>query len=143
MNDVERVHTVWDYYDAPRAGVADYGGVAHYFECGFDEDSGYTDIYRLWPIAEEFLAVALEQWRLHRAWELGFHSGELTVETHPNRGGRDAARYCELQEQIDRHRQELGPPGTEVLATFRARDGQPDLPKGCLRELEVSWRAIP
>jgi hypothetical protein len=32
----EAVHAVWDYFDGPRTGLADYRGRPHYFVCKFD-----------------------------------------------------------------------------------------------------------
>ena len=42
----ERVHTMTDYYDGPRQGVADYQGHPHAYHCEWSEDDdSYADTY--------------------------------------------------------------------------------------------------
>jgi hypothetical protein len=138
----ERVHMVWDMYDGVRSGIATYRGSPHYFDCAFDRDNGgYTDVYELWPIDEDLLALATEQWQLYRAWERRFHSGEVPVETHPGHRGQNQ-RYDELQDLIDQRLKIRGAPAHRALARFRACEDQPDLPAGCLREVEVDWTDV-
>jgi hypothetical protein len=135
----EPVYTVWDIYDGVRSGIASYRGASHYFACELDHVAGgYTETYLLWPIDEGLFSLAMEQWKLYKAWEVKFHSGEVPAETHPGHRGQ-SARYDELQDQIDRHLGSLGAPTTRALAHFRACESQPDLPAGCLREMEVQW----
>ena len=89
----ERVLMVWDIYDGVRSGVALYRGEPHYFDCEFDDEAGgYTNVFRLWPIDQNLLTQATEQWQIYRSWELRFHSGEVAVETHPGNRGQNA-RY--------------------------------------------------
>ena len=43
----ERVHTVLDYYDGPRKGVADFEGQPHLYECIFDDaNDNYSDSFQ-------------------------------------------------------------------------------------------------
>jgi hypothetical protein len=138
----ERVYMIWDFYDGVRSGLAAFRGAPHYFVCEFDSlRDGYTDIYRLWPIDEELLALAAEQWQLFREWERRFHSGEATVQTHPALRGQNV-RYGELQDEIDRRLPIRGVPTHRAVGKFRACGEQPSLPRGCLRELEVEWLAV-
>ena len=142
MEKPEPVLMIWDIYDGPRSGLAQFLGVPHYFDCELDRDAGgYTDVYQLWPIDDWLLLIATEQWELYRAWERQFHSGKVTVDTHPGHRGQNA-RYDELQDQIDQYLQELEKPSHRVRADFRAREEQPELPAGCLLELEVSWSPV-
>jgi len=135
----ERVLMVWDIYDGVRSGVALYRGEPHYFDCEFDREIGdYTDVFRLWPIGANLLQLAIEQWQIYRAWERRFHSGELTVETHPGHRGQNA-RYDEIKDHIEAFLESLGEPAHRVTAKFEAREGQPELPHGCLSEMEVAW----
>jgi hypothetical protein len=135
----ERVYMVWDLYDGVRSGLACFRGQPHYFDCELDSvDAGYTDIYRLWPIDQELLALATEQWQIYRSWERRFHSGKVSMETHPGHRGQNA-RYDDLEDEIDRCLNLLGAPACRARGEFRARDGQPDLPPGCLAEMEVQW----
>jgi hypothetical protein len=138
----ERVFMVWDIYDGARSGLACLRGKPHYFDCEIDRvHGGYTDIYQLWPIDEELLTLATAQWQLYRAWELRFHSGDVPLETHPGHRGQNA-RYDDLEDEIHRRLSLLGTPTCRALADFRACAHQPELPAGCLRELEVQWVAV-
>ena len=55
--------------------------------------------------------------------------------------GYDIARYDEIEEQIERYLNSLGDPAHRAVAKFEAKEDQPELPSGCLREMEVTWRA--
>ena len=49
----DRVHTVNDYYDGPRLGIADVDGVPHIYEAEFDHSSDeYGDTYYVSPVDE-------------------------------------------------------------------------------------------
>jgi hypothetical protein len=98
-------------------------------------------VFRLWPIDQHLLSQAAEQWQIYRSWELCFHSGEVTVETHPGNRGQNA-RYDEIENQIAQYLHSLGTPAQRVVARFDAKDEQPELPSGCLREIEVTWLGI-
>jgi hypothetical protein len=138
----ETVLMVWDLYDGVRSGVALYRGEPHYFDCEFDKDAGeYSDVFNLWPMKRDLVKQALEQWKIYRAWELQFHSGQETLETHPGNRGQNA-RYDEIEGQIDGFLNTLGDPAHRVAGQFEAKQDQADLPAGCLREMEVTWREI-
>jgi len=136
----ERVHMVWDIYDGVRSGLADFGDGPHYFCCEHDSSGsdGYSDVFGLWPIDQQFLALAQEQWSLYKAWEYRHHSGEVSVATHPGHRGQ-IPRYDELQDYRDRFLGALGVSSFRAIPTFRARADQQELPPGCLREIEVEW----
>jgi hypothetical protein len=76
----ERVFTVSSYYDGPREGVAMLRGQPCYFASRSDDDE---DVFDLWPIDGETLALALEDWALWCRWLAAFHAGQTTQETHP------------------------------------------------------------
>jgi hypothetical protein len=130
---------VWDFYDGVRSGLACFRGAPYHFDCEFDGVRGeYSEIYQLWPIDQEFLALSTEQWQIYRAWEHRFHSGEVSVETHPGHRGQNA-RYDDLEDEIDRRLESRGATTVRARAGFRARDEQTALPFGCLAEMEVRW----
>jgi hypothetical protein len=57
----DKVYTVTEYYDGARAGVADFNGQPHYYECQFDELEGnWSDVFLLKPIDSETFRLALE-----------------------------------------------------------------------------------
>lgn len=135
----ERVHTVWDYWDGARSGIANFSGRPHYYCCEWcDEADDYTDVFLLTPIDEETLALALEQWSIWRQWELAFHRGEVALDTHPMLPGQHP-RYAELDALLKARTSNLSGALTRKHATFRARQNQAALPRGVMRELEVEW----
>lgn len=134
----EHVYMVWDIYDGVRSGIADYLGEPHYFECVVDDqEQEYSNNFELKPIDRETLLEAQEQWSIYRAWEAKFHGGSEVLETHPGHGGVNQ-RYDEL-ERLVKDRLEAIPVATSVPASFQAKEDQPELPDGCLREMEVVW----
>ena len=74
---------------------------------------------------------------IYRAWEKRFHSGLEPNETHPGHGGVNA-RYDELEARVQSSIR-AGSVTARVGGGFRAKEEQPDLPLGCLREMEVDW----
>lgn len=129
---------VWDLYDGVRSGIADYTGQPHYFNCLFDEGvNDFSDDFELTPIDRELLVLAQEQWDIYRAWELEFHSGRVDKDTHPGNRGVNG-RYDELEDLIKRRLKLLHPVAT-AQGNFSAKEVQPELPDGCLREMEVEW----
>jgi hypothetical protein len=102
----ERVQVELDWYDGPRGGVADVGGLAHYFRAVEDyARPGEPDnLYLVWPISEEALAWEREQWAIFVAWNSHYESGAAGPDSHPGRGGVDA-RYDQLTALLAPHRQ--------------------------------------
>lgn len=142
LNPMEKVHSVWDFYDGPRTGIADYNGSPHYFACTWDVVSDdYGESYSLSPIDAETLALALEQQDLWRKWEDAFHAGTVTSETHPGLGGRDA-RYDELQNLVQSRLNALPPPRIHACASFQQDPAAEGLHVGDMRPLLVRWSSI-
>jgi hypothetical protein len=138
----ERVHTVWDYYDGPREGVADYGGSPHRYKSEWDEAADdWGDTFELTPVDAETFQLEIERWHIWRAWERAFHSGQATQESHPGYGGKNA-RYDELGKLIESRMVLLKSLDVRPTANFRAHPGQ-ELPGHMMRELEVEWRLPP
>jgi hypothetical protein len=80
----DRVHTVHDYYDGPRLGIADVDGVPHIYEAEFDHSSDdYGDTYFVSPVDESLLALILEDWKVWLRWNSAFKRGEVSIESHP------------------------------------------------------------
>jgi hypothetical protein len=75
----ERVYSVWDYYDGPRSGIADYSGRPHYFLSEWNDiGENYTEIFIVVPIDSETLTLMLEMEQIWREWEAAFHRGEVS-----------------------------------------------------------------
>src|ERR1700733_423781 len=98
----ERVQAVWDYYDGPRKGIADFNGIPHYFECIFDERADdYSNLFWLFPVSEEFLQSAARSWAIFKSWEARFHRGLVSAASHPGLS-RDDAEYNRLKAWLDK-----------------------------------------
>ena len=131
-SDFEVVHTIIDWYDGARAGIADLAGKPHYYESQFDDlKSNHSDTYLLRPLDEETFRFALEDWDIWLRWEAAFHEGRTPHETHPA-----------LPEERDRH-EELAKvlaerlavsPETGIKAKGDFKYGKPTL---------VKWYVIP
>ena len=133
-----RVLTVWDYYDGPRSGIAEYEGRPHYYESEWDEAAGvYAETFRLSPVDDETVHLALKQWKIWREWELAFSRGEKEESTHPALPGQDST-YAQLESEI-MARITSSTEFIRASGEFRAIAEQEDLPRGVLRELEVEW----
>ncbi len=86
----ERVREIWDFYDGPRTGIAEFKGIPHYFERVFDESADdYSNFFRLSPVGEEFLQHAAQRWVIFKSWEARFHRGLVSTESHPGHGKFD------------------------------------------------------
>lgn len=93
----ERAHSVWNYYDGPREGIADFQGKPHIYKCQFSEtDDDWTDLFGLMAIDEELLALAMEQHAVFLRWRAEFDLGHASIKSHPALPA-DRVRYDELQ----------------------------------------------
>lgn len=78
----ETVYTITDWYDGARAGIADFGGLLHYYECQWD-DGNYAETYLLTPVDDEILQLALEADAIYLRWRAAFDAGKTPEGTHP------------------------------------------------------------
>jgi hypothetical protein len=134
----ERVHSVMDYWDAPRSGFADFDGAAHAYRSLFRDDlDDYDPRYHLWPVSSEVLALAMEQWDIWNRWLDAYDAGEVELATHPALPA-DAARDAVIAPIIADVL--ASPPEGARRATpeFRAV-GDRSRPGSRARELEVRW----
>jgi coenzyme F420-reducing hydrogenase delta subunit len=97
---LETVYTITDWYDGARAGIADFGGSPHYYECQW-ADGNYDDLYRLTPIANDILELALERDEIYLRWRAAFDAGNATEDTHPALP-QESLRHKELQKILSR-----------------------------------------
>ena len=101
MADFETVHTMTDYYDGPRGGVADFHGTPHIYESQFSDSlNNYTDSFHLSPIPDSTFQLALEDWAIWLRWDAAFKRGETPHETHPALA-IDRERHDELQRLLN------------------------------------------
>jgi len=132
------VHTVNDYYDGPRSGIADRAGSPHFYECIFDEQKdNYTDVFRLTPIDTETYKLAMEDWTIWKRWEIAFHSGKTDLSTHPCLP-EDHQRHHEIKPILDKRLVTEPRVAISRVGRFEAIGNDP-LPKGVLSLLQVKW----
>ncbi|MGI4865779.1 MAG: hypothetical protein ACRYFZ_17785 [Janthinobacterium lividum] len=97
----ETVYTITDWYDGARAGIADFGGLPHYYECPWD-DGDYSETYLLTPVTDEVLQLALEADAIYQRWRAAFNAGKTPEETHPALL-EERSRHEELQQILAQH----------------------------------------
>jgi hypothetical protein len=96
----DKVHTVVDYWDGPREGIADYKGQPHYYKALFDEQAdAWSNTFLLKPIDAETFRLALEAWNIWLKWEAAQHEGRVPLESHPALP-EDRERYKELADLL-------------------------------------------
>ncbi|HST59440.1 MAG TPA: hypothetical protein VLK84_12135, partial [Longimicrobium sp.] len=74
----ERVYIIHEYYDGPRSGFADWGGVPHAFLSLWRDDLDDWDPdhrFLLCPVSAEILELALEDWAIWGRWEDAYQAG--------------------------------------------------------------------
>lgn len=96
----EPVHVIYDYWDQPRSGVADYHGEPHWFENVFDEARDtHSDDYWLTRLTPDEFANAKEQSEIFLRWRQAFDRGEVDLSSHPALPD-ESERYAELKNRI-------------------------------------------
>jgi sRNA-binding protein len=102
---MEKVHTVIDFHDHPKAGIADFQGRPHAYERIFDEAADdYSDLYALTPVSEAEFAMAMELWTIWRRWEAVHAATWGRTDMDPKTYGalpEDRARHADLIKQAN------------------------------------------
>ncbi|UWE10386.1 hypothetical protein [Actinacidiphila bryophytorum] len=120
----ERIYIELEWYDGPRAGLADVGGTLHYFD-GYGQYSGDgDDDYRVWPAAPAAAEWEREQWAIVVGWD----------ERHGAAAGRPAAFLGEAG--VDARYDELD----ALLAPYRRVPGDARRLAGELRHTGTGHR---
>jgi hypothetical protein len=84
MSDYEIVHTISDWFDGARAGVANLNGEPHYYKNQWlENEQSWSELYLLQPLDTETFAFVMEDWEIWLRWEKAFKEGKTTQETHP------------------------------------------------------------
>jgi hypothetical protein len=139
---VERVYSVWDYYDGVLSGVADFRGSPHYFEKNWSEElRDYLPACTLIPVTAAELAEVIERERVYREWEAMFHRGEVDQSTHPGEAGQGAS-YQELRAVFKARRAGSTTSLHSATPEFSSAPGQSRRPKGVMAILQVEWHDV-
>ena len=137
----ERVHTMTDYYDGPRRGIADFEGRPHLYESEWaDETDSYAPTFRLSPVEPRLFSLALESWRIWRRWETAFHSGRTPHETHPALP-EEKSRSDELDSVLEQELRIDEHSYVRARGDFKAVD-DPEWSGSGWRPLQVRWIRI-
>jgi hypothetical protein len=138
----ETVHTLTDWYDGPRRGIADYRGRPHLFESEWrDGEDLDADTFLLMPVDADTFALALEDWAIRRRWETAFYQGRATEETHPALP-EERGRHEDLERLLDGRLAVDPARAVRATAEFRVRP-DPEWSGYGGRPLEVRWSALP
>ena len=121
---IDMVYVENEWYDGPRAGVADINGVPHRFKSLFDEEADqYLGTFLVWPIEQRVLDQETEQWRIFVEWNASYEAGEATTESHPAHGGL-SARWDELEVLLRQSRTEVPSSAKRANAELHRIDGE-------------------
>ncbi|MEQ9459994.1 MAG: hypothetical protein RIG82_03445, partial [Phycisphaeraceae bacterium] len=117
------VHTVIEYYDGPRRGIADFNGKPHFFESDFrDVDDGERDTFNLYPLSVELFLLAMEDWAIWLRWHDAYSTGTATIESHPALP-EDRERHDELERLLRWDKLVQTPPAARMHGQFDALPG--------------------
>jgi hypothetical protein len=120
----EHVYVEREWYDGPRAGIADVNGVAHRFDSLFDEkDDEYLGTFRIWPIETAMLELEIEQWRIFVEWNALYEAGKVATDSHPAHGGR-SARWDEIEILLKQSRTTVPSGALNAVAELINIEGQ-------------------
>nr|BFE68989.1 hypothetical protein GCM10020092_022900 [Actinoplanes digitatis] len=100
----ERAYVELEWYDGPRAGLADVGGVPHYIRSYDFDHADEADEYQVWPASGDAVEMEREQWEIFVRWNQRRDAGAAGPDGHPATGGVDA-RYDELNRLLTAHRE--------------------------------------
>jgi hypothetical protein len=145
MPNFETVHTMTDYYDGPRGGIADFFGAPHIYESTFadvgDKPVEAVDVFRLSPVTPEVFELALEDWAIWLRWETAFHRGEITKDDAHPALLVDRARHEELKRLLTGKLVVADDCCVLAQADFRVRHDPGHSGPG-FHPLEVAWTPI-
>ena len=117
-----KVYVENDWFDGPRAGIADIGGVPHRFRSLFDEkDDEYLGTFLVWPVDQATLDLEVEQWHIFVDWNASYEAGRAGTESLPGHGGIDA-RWDELDRLLKNSRSEVPHEARRAIAEMTRID---------------------
>jgi hypothetical protein len=136
----EPVLTVHDWWDGPRAGVANFGGKPHLYISSWDDAADdWSEVFTLAPLDQDTLRLVLEDYEIWRRWRLAFDAGQVAADSGPALP-EDKPRSAELKEILQPLFKGTVAPSAHARPSFRRRADANPLkdPYG----LEVHWRGI-
>jgi hypothetical protein len=144
MNEeFELVHTMTDFWDKPRAGIANFRGAPHVYQSDYADTEGDDtkhDVYLLMPIDEETFALAMENWAIWRRYETAVHLGKTTSASHPALP-EDRQRHEQIKPILNQRLSVDSARAVRADAEFRSRPDPTWSGKGW-PPLEVRWTVL-
>ena len=112
----ERVYVENEWYDGPRAGIADVNGKPYRFKSLFDEtEDEYLGTFLVWPVDQKVVELEQEQWRIFATWNALYEAEKSTTDSHPGHGGK-SARWDEIEVFLRTNRTEVPSLAQRALA---------------------------
>ena len=99
----DQVHTIDDWYDGARAGVADYRRAPYWYRSVFLDSEKWDpdeDRFELTPLTAEVLAWDLERGQIFSRWDSARNAGLVTWTA-----GDDEAKFGALPDELGRYRE--------------------------------------
>jgi hypothetical protein len=103
---LEHVYVENEWYDGPRAGIANLGGKPHRFVSQFDDDEDDVGTFLLWPADQAELVLEQEQWQIFVRWNAEYEAGRATTKSHPGAPGNNS-RWDEINSLLKSHRETI------------------------------------
>jgi hypothetical protein len=137
----ERVYVENEWYDGPRAGVANLNGRPHRFVSQFDEEEDeYLGTFLVWPIDESELVLEQEQWQIFVRWNEQYEAGKASTESHPGHPGTNK-RWDEINVMLKTLRESVPASARRAKAQMVCLEGQQRYgPSG--PDYQLSWRLL-
>ena len=104
---LEKVFTISDWYDGPRAGAAEYEGKPYWYRSVYLDSEEWNpdeDRFELTPLTPEVLAWELEQTEMFNRWDAARKDGTVIWNEDESTFGAfpdELPRYRELSTNID------------------------------------------
>ncbi len=137
----ETIHTITEWWDGPRSGIANYQGIPHFFESLWRDVNGRgEDVFLLSPVDAETFQLALEAWGIWQRWETAFYQKQANLDTHPALP-EDRSRHEELKQLLDVKLVIDAAHAVQKRARFRECQNQPWNGVG-LMPLEIQWTEV-
>lgn len=143
MPGPDRVHTVDDYYDGPRRGVADFRGEPHQYRSLYLDGATWNsgeDRFHLTPISPTALDLAVRRFRLWQRWQMASLQGTASVLTpdEPRILEEDLAEFASIDAALAIEYAQ--PKSAELLV--RGTFSQSGAGEGLLSGLTVHWELV-
>jgi hypothetical protein len=138
----EHVFVENEWYDGPRAGIANVNGLPHRFLSQFDEgDDEYLGTFLLWPVDADELALEQEQWQIYVTWNERYEAGAADIDSHPGNPGTNR-RWDELASLLEPRRQSVPVDARRAKANFVRAEERTNRYESTGPDYQLSWMLL-